>query len=246
MDTETLQILETVKKLLKSSSMLYEDLAEELGISLASVKRILNGKDIQISKLIKIAKILGFDFFELVDQAKKTNYSKTKLTLDQEILLSKDFNNFLIFRLIIIGKKRSEILKSLSLNEKEISIALKNLEKVGLVEVFPNNILKTKVTFPLKWIEDGPLEKTYNDRILQKLTNEVRKVGINKSFSKNNSTQVIVKEFLLEETEVQAIKNDLRELLKKYQTVTKLRLKSNDSPVVVAFSSVIGEFSWWE
>ena len=96
MKHETKQITQTVKQLLKSQGKRYSDLASHLDVSLASVKRILNSEDIQISRLTQISSFLDIDFFELIEKSKSSNQQVYTFSKEQEIFLSKDFNNFLI------------------------------------------------------------------------------------------------------------------------------------------------------
>lgn len=164
----------------------------------------------------------------------------------QEIFLSKDFNNLLVLRLIILGLTKEELRKKLSLSEKNISVTLIELEKLGLIEVFPGDIIKLKVSFPFEWINNGPLEKAYTKIIDTKISNELRKAGINKVGKNRNGTQVHVKEFLLSKREYLNLENELDELVKKYEILTKVGLKSKETMYPFSFASIAGSFSWWE
>lgn len=245
MKQESKQITQTIKHLLKVQGKRYPDLAEYLGISLPSVKRILNGSDIQVSKLSQISNYLGLDFFELIEKSKSENQKVFKFTIEQEIFLSEKINHFLILRMLLMNDSKQTIMKNLNLSEIEINKVLFSLEKIDLIELHPNDIIKNKVHFPVKWIENGLLEKTYNELIIKKISNTIRTVGINR---KNSSTQshINVKELLLNQNEISELKNKFSELIKSYDMVTKIRLESHQEYNIVSVASVVGQFSWWD
>lgn len=245
MKQESKQITQTVKQLLKVQGKRYPELAEYLGISLASVKRILNGSDIQVSKLSQISNFLGLDFFELIEKSKSENQKVFKFTVEQELFLSQEINHFLILRMLLMHDTKQKIMKNLNISEQKINKVLFALEKVDLIELHPNDIIKNKIHFPVKWIENGMLEKTYNELIINKISNTIKSVGINRKY---NSTQshINVKELLLTQNESLELKSKFSDLIKSYDMVTKIRLDSHEEYEIVSVASVVGAFSWWD
>ncbi len=246
MKHETKQITQTVKQLLKSQGKRYSDLASHLDVSLASVKRILNSEDIQISRLTQISSFLDIDFFELIEKSKSSNQQVYTFSKEQEIFLSKDFNNFLILRMLVMHKPIEDIQNTLTLTDIKVSNILSQLEKLKLIERHPNNTIKNRIPYPVKWIEGGQLEKSYNKQIVDKLSSQIHHVGINRKCTTTNSTHINIKELLLKENESLDLKNKMLELTKSYDMLTKLRLKSPKDFEVVSIATIVGSFSWWE
>lgn len=246
MSTEIQQILQTIKNLLKSNNINYLELAKMLNISHASVKRILNANDVPFSKLVSIANILDLNIFELIENSKNIIEKRSRLTLEQEIVLSEDFVNFLIFRHIILGFKRDKIKSDFTLSDIELDKRLFTLREIKLIEIHPYNKITLNLNFPYEWNDNGPLEKKLTENILLKINKEIRKTGINNKSKNSINSQVNIKEFFLIDEEANLLKQDLEELVKKYETITKLRLKTKQNAKVHTFTSVTGDFSIWD
>lgn len=243
MNSELQQIQSTLKKMLKASSIQYEDVAKSLGVSNATVKRILNAHDMSLTRLSEIAGILGLSIFEIIEQAKGHNNKRYKFSLEQELYLSKDFIHFQVFRYVLLKKSKEKIKSTLDLTDKKLFEILLNLEKIGLIENHPNERIKLLANFPFQWNDNGPLERAYTQKIISRIQEVITISGINKM---PNSTQTKVKEILLLEKELKSMQDEMQDLIHKYEVISKLRLKNNPEAKIVSIASIIGNFSWWE
>lgn len=247
MNNEVHQVQVTIKKMLKSSNIQYNQLAKSLKMSHASVKRILNAKDMTLSKLSQISEALGVTLFEVIEQSKSQNEKKYKFNLNQEKLLARDFTNFLVFRKLLLKEEFNSIINSLQLSKSEYMRIILNLEKVNLIEVHVNNKIKVIANFPFEWIDNGPLEKAYTEKIATKMSNLTKQYGVNnKKNEKQSHIKIKVFEILLQEKEYSKMHEDLQDVLQKYEVISKLRLKDNIDSQVFSFSSIFGRFSWWD
>ena len=245
MKREAVQVFTVVKDLLKSRGLSYSDLANELGISLSSVKRILNGNDINLSKLSQIASFLGLDLFELIEMSKKITQSKYFFNLEQEKFLSKNINHFKVFRYLLLKYSEDEIRSLLGLRDLQLESILIKLDKLNLIQYYEKSKIKLIANFPFQWIENGPLENKYNELIIDKLANEILVSGVNRE-SLENETNVFVKELLLSSSELIEMRDRLNDVIKDYELLTKMRLKTKSKYEIVAVANVSGAFSWWE
>ena len=66
---EISQLVKTLKKRLKAQGMGYRDLAEALGISEASVKRLFATQRFSLERIVEIAHLLGYTLAELTQDA---------------------------------------------------------------------------------------------------------------------------------------------------------------------------------
>jgi transcriptional regulator with XRE-family HTH domain len=244
---EITRIQEIIKFSLKASGLQYQDLAIKLKISLPSVKRMLNGKDIPLTKIIEVSSCLGIDVFDLLEQARNYQPTVYEFTLEQENALSEDFTHFLAFRLMLMSIPVHEIQERLSLKRPELNKILKLLEKFKLIEVWPNDRIKTLVHFPFKWIENGPLDKTYQKKISKKVQKEISLRGINRRKERNGESHCLVKELLLTPDEGQQFDQELETVFKKYFTLTNMRMRHKTKVAeTYSFMHLAGKFSWWD
>jgi transcriptional regulator with XRE-family HTH domain len=241
MSNEIYKIQESIKKLLRLNNTTYEKLAGDMDVSLTTIKRYLNGSDITFSKLIEISSCIGLSIYELIDQSKNQQMDIHQFTLQQERLLTVKFVNFAVFRMIIMNKDLIQIQAELNLSKRVLSGIVNKLEAVDLIELWPQDKIKKLVSFPFKWIDDGPLENKYNEIVLKKTNKEIFNYGINKS---NNCN---VKELLLNKHEAESYMQEIDEVINKYSMISQMRLKQN-SPNCQVFSllTLSGYFSWWE
>jgi transcriptional regulator with XRE-family HTH domain len=243
---EFFKIQTTIKNSLKASGLKYSDLAQKLDLSLPSVKRILNSDDIPLSKLIEICRCIGIDFFELIEQAKEQTAHVYQFSLEQENTLSKDFQHFLVFRLMLVNTELDQIQSELKITRVDLNRSIKALEKCQLIELWPNDKIKILAHFPFQWIESGPLEKTYHKKIIEKAQKEITKYGVNRS-NPTNPVQCVVKELFLTEEEQRNYVLDMQMTFKKYSMLSSMRMKNKSLDAkTFSYLHLSGPFLWWE
>ena len=70
--SEVTQLLTTIKRQLKVQGKTYRDVAAALGLSEASVKRLLTSDSFGGDRLVEISNLLGFTLAELAQEAALT------------------------------------------------------------------------------------------------------------------------------------------------------------------------------
>ncbi|MBP8051990.1 MAG: helix-turn-helix transcriptional regulator, partial [Aeromonas sp.] len=61
-------ILDTLKKTLTDKGIRYQTLAEAMGVSIATVKRMMNKPSLPFDTLLEICHLVGLSFEELLDR----------------------------------------------------------------------------------------------------------------------------------------------------------------------------------
>jgi|GEM_PF-2590233 len=234
----------TLKEHIKGQSLTYFELAQELEVSGATVKRILNQDDVSFSKLTDLCRVLNLDFYELVEQSGADqgltvhSYSKT-----QESFLSQKREHFLVFRTILMGLDTDTIEQRLGLDEGALSVVLKKMEECGLIERHPFGRIKVLAKFPFKWIPCGPLEKTYGEVILKKILKETLKQGLNSTHKKDMN---IIFEWALDDATHEMFTEELRQLFEKYRHAAHMQinaLKGDFTPTTGLIT--VGKYPLW-
>lgn len=148
---------DAIKSVLKQQKKTYDDLAEELEISVPTVKRILTKEELSLSRLLQICSYLKVTLTEL-EKIANHNKSNTKniFTEKQEEFLSKNTNYLTFLLMMYSGSTIEEIQKKTKINEKSLKLYLLRLEKLDLItyhkgkyevpnEVFPHLIPYGKI-----------------------------------------------------------------------------------------------------
>ena len=154
----TANLLETLKKYLKAKGMTYKQLAAEMKLSEASVKRMFSKQRFSLSRLEEICRILDIDFYDLVLMDKQRNQRTTHmLTIEQEKNLLKDDKLWIFLYFLLNGWSVSLIIEEYKYSESEAVRMLGKLERLGLLEVHPYNRVRLLIPTNVFWQNNGPL-----------------------------------------------------------------------------------------
>lgn len=154
----TATLLETLKKYLKAKGMTYKQLAAEMKLSEASVKRMFSKQRFSLSRLEEICRILDIDFYDLVLMDKQRNQrTADMLTIEQEENLLKDDKLWIFLYFLLNGWSVSLIIEEYKYSESEAVRMLGKLERLGLLEVHPYNRVRLLIPTNVFWQNNGPL-----------------------------------------------------------------------------------------
>lgn len=148
---------DAIKAVLKQQKKTYDNLAEELEISVPTVKRILTKEEMSLSRLLQICDYLKISLTELEKIANHNkNTATNRFTEKQEEFLAKN-PNYLTFLLMMYSDlSPEEIMKQTKIDDKSLKLYLLRLEKLDLItyhkgrytmpfELFPNLIPYGKI-----------------------------------------------------------------------------------------------------
>lgn len=162
-DIKTKALLHTLRNLVKSSDQTYDSIAKKMDLSADTVKRLLSGKiPISLERVSEICEHIGIDVYELARLSKFGQKDEHPvLTLAQEKMLAEDEATFSVYYLITMGMTFDQMIAQYSYSKEQLTkIALK-LEKLGILELHPNNKLKMLVYRKIRWHMNGPLHNKY-------------------------------------------------------------------------------------
>lgn len=153
------ELFELLKSVLKARRMTYAALAELLGLSEPTIKRIFAERDCKLSRMNEICAALGLTLDDLVAEANRVDVRSTQLTDRQEAQLAEDRPAFNLFVLLLDGMTIDAIQEQYQLEKQRIFKLGMTLEKVGLAEVMPGNRIRLTVQSPVEFRRDGPLHQ---------------------------------------------------------------------------------------
>jgi transcriptional regulator with XRE-family HTH domain len=158
--SEVTQLLTTIKRQLKVQGKTYRDVAGALGLSEASVKRLLTSDSFGVDRLVEISNLLGFTLAELAQEAALTGTRLHTLSAAQEKELVSDTKLLLVAVCALNHWTVADILAVYRLTEAECVQKLLHLDRLHLIALMPGNRIRLNVARDFDWLADGPI-RTY-------------------------------------------------------------------------------------
>lgn len=234
---ELMAILKTLKIQLKVRGYTYADLANQLDISEVTVKRLLSGKNLSLKLILSICDFLNISFLDIASLAKEINSSQTYvLTKEQDLFFSNNPSYYFIFINLYRRVSLAKVFSDWDFDERRFFKLLRDYEKIGLIELYPKNVFKFKMTGVIQ-VPRGKLRK-----ILQKYDQTFLQYMHNLDSSNDDRMLFQSAEVLLSGQHIEEIKNLMKETMKKikeYAYIDETMLAKNKTESVrflLAFS----------
>ncbi len=233
-------ISRTIKEILKKKRVSYSELADKIGMSESSVKRILNANDVTISKLNQIAEALDVSFFEIINLSTPNQDIFFTLNPEQEKYLSKHLNYLVVFAEIAGGMTSpAQLKKMFNIDDKRLFEYLKKFDDMGLIELGANNKFKFLLKGQWNIERDGSLAQTMIDEGYKGFYNTfLKKMGSRKNAEYISSTQQVTKE------SYEKYKQALKELNKEFRLNAQRDSVVHEEKDLVYVTTIQGSAIW--
>lgn len=162
---QTKALIVTLKKELKKQGKTYNDVANLLGLSEASVKRLFSERSFSLNRLDQICEWLGMEFSDLVKAMEQSIQLTTHLTLRQERELVSDTRLIMMAHYLISHWTFSEIIDIYDIPENEGIRLLAKLDRMKFIQLLPGNRVKLLISNDFEWIKNGPIQRFFEDKI---------------------------------------------------------------------------------
>lgn len=164
--SECAQIIDVLKRTLKTRGITYRDLAQKVGLSEASIKRVFAEETFTLQRLEKICSAVGLSVGELVRMSSDGSEPAAQyLSLEQEELLAADPRLLATFYLLLNGRSSAEIQTRLELNDRELRSLYVKLDAEKLIELLPGLKTRLRVGPVIAWRSDGPVRRNYERQV---------------------------------------------------------------------------------
>nr|CAA6830558.1 MAG: Cro/C1-type HTH DNA-binding domain-containing protein [uncultured Thiotrichaceae bacterium] len=165
---QTSQLLTTLKRLLKREGKTYTDVAECLSLSEPSVKRLFSSQNISLQRLDSICHLLEIEISELVFEMQQDNIASiNELTHEQEVQIANSLELLLITVLVLNRWSLDQIMQHYKFGLPECIRHLAHLDRLGMIELQPNNRIRLLASPYFKWRENGPIQQVFREKIEQ-------------------------------------------------------------------------------
>lgn len=164
--SSTQSLVALIKGELKARSLSYGDLAKALELSESSVKRMLApGGEMPLSRVDEICRVLKMDFVELASRLSSQTSELRQLSLEQENAVVADPKLLLVAICCLSHWALEDMLARYRVSEADVIGAMAKLDRLGVIELRPNNRYKLLVAKTLRWRAQGPVMRFFRERV---------------------------------------------------------------------------------
>jgi hypothetical protein len=162
--SETSQLVAALKRQLKLQGKTYRDVAEAIGLSEPSVKRLFATASFSLDRMVELCNLLGFTLAELANEAAESEMRLRMLTAAQEKELVSDIRLLLVAVCALNHWTIADMLAAYRLTEAECVRHLVRLDRLRLISLLPGNRIRLNVTRNFDWIHGGPIRHYFKDQ----------------------------------------------------------------------------------
>ncbi|SEG69387.1 helix-turn-helix domain-containing protein [Marinobacterium lutimaris] len=208
MARQTKPLIDTLKRCLKANGKTYADVARALDLSEASVKRLLSTHQLSLDRLDAICQLMGMEITDLVKQMEENSGHIEQLTVEQEREIAGDLTLLLIAVCVLNRWTLEQIVSVHNLDEHLCIQKLARLDKLQIIDLLPKNRIKLKVAANFNWIENGPIQQFFQQRIAAEY--------FNSRFQRDDES-LIVLNGMLSKSSNQAFQRRMQRLAREFE-----------------------------
>ncbi|MDN3579165.1 helix-turn-helix transcriptional regulator [Chitinimonas viridis] len=163
--SQTQQLVSALKRALKARGLTYAQVAPHLGLSEASVKRQFSHCSLSLQTLDAICQLAGLELGDLVREMEAAQPQLQHLSEAQEADLVASPKLLLVAVCTLNHWPLTQIVQQYQLTPAEGVAALLQLDKLGLIQLLPENRVKLRVARDFAWLPNGPIHRFFRARI---------------------------------------------------------------------------------
>jgi transcriptional regulator with XRE-family HTH domain len=162
--TQSAALLEVLKRELKARGVTYAQLAREMRLSEASVKRMFSRGDVTLKRLDAICRCAGIELTDLARALARKEVLISRLTLEQETEILSDKKLFLAAVCALNQVSFEHILATYEITPAELTRLLTRLDRLRFIELQPGNRIRLLVSRTFTWHPDGPIARFFREQ----------------------------------------------------------------------------------
>jgi transcriptional regulator with XRE-family HTH domain len=161
--TQATAVVDALKRELKARGITYAELARGIRMSEASVKRMFSERNFTLQRLDEICVAAGIEFTELTRRLGREEHLVAQLTQAQEREIAADPKLLLVAGAVLNLMSYDDILSEYALPPAEVVGLLAKLDRIGIIELLPNNRIRPKIARTFAWIPNGPIQQAFRN-----------------------------------------------------------------------------------
>ena len=164
---QTRELIKTLKSALKAKGKTYADVAVELALTEASVKRLFSQQSFSLKRMDRVCQMLDMEISDLVQLMNEQQQHLQQLTIEQEKEITASVTLTLVAVCVLNRWTMDDILSYYHISETECIRHLAKLDRLKLIELLPNNRIRLLVAANFRWRENGPIQLFFQKKISQ-------------------------------------------------------------------------------
>ena len=158
-------IIQIIKGLLKQHKLTYIQVAAQLSLSEASVKRMFSTGHITLNRLLSICSMMDLEVQDLLRIIQLKSKIIGELTWDQEELIVSDTKLLLVTVCTCNHWTFEDVMSIYNFSEAELTAYLLQLEKIQLLELRLKSKIALKISPNFSWLKNGPIQNYFESQI---------------------------------------------------------------------------------
>ena len=161
----TQDLVNALKSELRAAGVTYADLADALGMSESSVKRVFAKSDMPLSRIDEMLRVLRMDFAELARKVADAQPLSRQLSAEQEAAVVAD-RKLLLLAICCLSQWSFEAMtQEYAFSDAECIKYLARLDHLGIIELRPLNRYRLKVAKGFRWRPHGPVMRYFREHV---------------------------------------------------------------------------------
>lgn len=157
-------LVKALKRELRMRGVTYRELATRIGLSEASVKRMFSQRSIDIRRLDAILEAIGAEPHAMLAALAEPDHLLERMSWEQEAEIVGDPRLFTVAVCTLSLLSFEQIISIYRIGDVECVRHLLRLEKLGFLELHPNNRYRLKVSRTFRWLPDGPILRYFRSQ----------------------------------------------------------------------------------
>ncbi|MDQ6961969.1 MAG: helix-turn-helix transcriptional regulator [Mariprofundaceae bacterium] len=162
---EVHEIVAALKIVLKQKRKTYVDVAKHLMLSEASVKRMFSTHHFTLERVGAICQMLQIGIADLLILVEKQRKTLSFLSYEQEQELVSNKELLLVALCVQNYLNFDDIVTEFNLSNKQCFSLLAILDRIGIIELHPNNRIKLLISQDFRWLNNGPIENFFSRKV---------------------------------------------------------------------------------
>jgi transcriptional regulator with XRE-family HTH domain len=159
--SESIRLVETLKRQLRARRLTYRDVAHALRLSEPSVKRLFATGRFTIARLEQVCALLGLTLAELVQESASAVPALQMLSASNETQLVSDERLMLVAVCALNHWTLDDIVRTYRITRSGCLKLLLKLDRMGLIALLPGDRVRLLVSRDLDWIPGGPIRQYF-------------------------------------------------------------------------------------
>lgn len=162
---QTEALIDTLKRALKNNQLTYADVARQLEMSEANIKRMFASKRFSLDRLEDICSLMQMELSDLFQLYEESRQRITRLTKQQETELVSNTKLLLVAVSVRNHLCFDDIINNYDITPTECIQHLAKLDRLKIIDLLPGNRIKLRIDEHFNWLPNGPIEQFYQKQI---------------------------------------------------------------------------------